>query len=39
LYQQQKNEKKIRETIPFTIASNNKVSWNKFDKGNQRPVL
>jgi hypothetical protein len=30
-------EKEIRETIPFTIASKNKVPRNTFNKRNQRP--
>ena len=31
-------EKEIREAIPFTIATNYKISWGKFNQTNGRPV-
>jgi hypothetical protein len=33
----EQTEKQIRETIPLTIASKTRVSWNKFNKGTQSP--
>ena len=31
-------EKKIRETSPFTIATNNKISWGNTNQRSERPV-
>ena len=33
------SEGKIKETIPFTIATTKKVLRNKFNQGGKRPVL
>ena len=39
LYTEHKEtEKEIRETSPFTIATNNKISWGNTDQRNKRPV-
>jgi hypothetical protein len=34
----EQSEKKVRKTIPFTIASKIKISRNKFNKGGERPI-
>ena len=33
------SERKIKKTIPFTIASENKIPWNKFNQGAKRHVF
>ena len=31
-------EREIRETAPFTIATNNKVSWGYINEGSERLI-